>query len=195
MPPYTRVASRPNHTNFRSADTHVLDMPEMQSIRSTVMDRVYQFAWKVISAHPKHAFYITQSWVNFTKPGQSHYRHMHTNSLISGVLYVQTKREVDRIDFYRVSTAQIFVSFDHVNNFNALSMSYIPNVGDLILFPSALMHGVGPTTGTHTRISLAFNALAVATMTLPICPHAGELAGPALGFSPAGTQAQQGPEG
>ena len=66
--------------------------------------------------------------------------------------------EVDRIDFYRVSTAPIFVSFDLVNNFNALSMSYPPNVGDLILFPSALLHGVGPTSGAHTRINLAFNA-------------------------------------
>ena len=143
---------------IRSADTRVLDAPEMQAIRSIVSLHVNEYARKVISAHPRHEFYITQSWVNYLQPGLSIDRHMHSNSLISGVLYIQAKREVDRVCFYRNSFAQILVSADQFNIYNALSVCCPVGVGDLIFFPSALFHDVGPTTGSHTRVSLAFNA-------------------------------------
>jgi uncharacterized protein (TIGR02466 family) len=147
-----------NFSNTRSADTRVLDAPEMQAIRSVLSEHVNQYASKVISASPKHVFYITQSWVNYTQPGQSHHRHIHTNSLISGVLYVQVKQEVDLICFYRNNPAQILVQDDQVNIYNAPSICYRVDVGDLILFPSSLDHDVRRTTGAHTRISLSFNA-------------------------------------
>ena len=143
--------------NTRTADTRVLDAPEMQAIRSVVSQHVNEYARKVISADPRHEFRITQSWVNYLQPGMSIDRHMHSNSLISGVLYVQARQEVDRICFYRNNFAQVLVSDDQFNIYNALSICCPVGVGDLILFPSALFHDVGRTTGAHTRISLAFN--------------------------------------
>ena len=142
----------------RSADTRVLDAPEMQAIRSVVSQHVNQYASKVISAHPRHEFYITQSWVNYLQPGMAIDSHTHSNSLISGSLYIQAKKEVDRICFYRNNFAQILVSDDQLNIYNALSICYPVGVGDLILFPSTLVHDVRRTTGAHTRISLSFNA-------------------------------------
>src|SRR3979411_1893362 len=68
-----QAAPYANASNTRSADTHVLDAPEMQSLRSVAAEHINQYAWKVISSHPKHAFYITQSWVNFTQPGELHH--------------------------------------------------------------------------------------------------------------------------
>jgi uncharacterized protein (TIGR02466 family) len=151
-------AARTNVTNFRSDDTHVLDAPEMGSLRGIVQEHVNQFGWKIISADPKHTFYITQSWVNFTQPGQSHFRHMHTNSLISGSIYVYVKKEADSICFYRNSGAQILVTDDQTNPFNTPIHRVPVDVGDLVLFPSSLLHDVEPTTGAHIRVSLAFNA-------------------------------------
>ena len=151
-------ASQENVTNFRSADTHILDAPEMQSVRSAVVKHVNQFAWKTISAHPSHTFYITQSWLNFTQPGQSHFRHMHTNSLVSGVLYIYVKKEVDSICFYRNSGAQILVTDDQSNPYNTPVHRVSVDVGDLVLFPSSLLHDVETTSGAHIRVSLAFNA-------------------------------------
>ncbi|MGW8182337.1 MAG: putative 2OG-Fe(II) oxygenase [Burkholderiales bacterium] len=151
-------ASHPNVANVRSVDTRVLEAPEMQSIRSFVLDHINQYARKIISADPNLEFYLTQSWLNYTQTGQSHHRHVHTNSLISGVLYVNAKKEVDGICFYRNSGAQISVSDQHVNWYNAPSWCLSVSVGDVVLFPSNLSHGVEQTTGEHTRISLAFNA-------------------------------------
>jgi uncharacterized protein (TIGR02466 family) len=150
--------SHPNVANVRSADTRVLEAPEMQSIRSFVLDHVNQYARKIISVDPNLEFYLTQSWLNYTQTGQSHHRHVHTNSLISGVLYVNAKKEVDGICFYRNSGAQISVSDSFINWYNAPSWCLSVSVGDVVLFPSNLSHGVEQTTGEHTRISLAFNA-------------------------------------
>jgi len=152
------AASRANLTNFRSTDTHILDAPEMLSIRSVVQAHINQFAWKAISAHPRHTFYITQSWINFTQPGQSHFRHMHTNSLVSGVLYVYVKKEVDSICFYRSSPAQILVTDDQSNLYNMPIHRIGVDVGDIVLFPSSLVHEVERTAGAHIRVSVAFNA-------------------------------------
>lgn len=155
-----QAAPHANVSNVRSANTKVLDAPEMQSLRSSVMEHVNQYAWKVISANPRHEFYITQSWLNYTQKGQSHHRHMHTNSLISGVLYIQAKKEVDAICFHRHSASQIqiLVGDDQLNAYNAPTECFDVGVGDLVLFPSNLTHSVEQTTGDHTRVSLAFNA-------------------------------------
>ena len=82
-----------NVLNMRTVDTRVLDAPELRSLRSFIEDHVDQFARKTISTSERLEFYITQSWINYTKPGQSHHRHCHTNSLISGVLYLSAVKE------------------------------------------------------------------------------------------------------
>ena len=153
-----QAASHLNVFNVRSTDTHVLEAPEMQAIRKIVAEHVDQYARKLISGDPKHVFYVTQSWVNYTRMGQSHHRHMHSNSLISGVLYVQAKKEVDGISFYRNSAPEILVSTEQPNWYNAPSWFFSVGTGDLVLFPSSLSHAVEQSTGEHTRISLAFNA-------------------------------------
>ena len=43
-------------------------------------------------------FYITQSWLNITKPGEYHHEHSHANSIISGVFYISTEED-DKITF------------------------------------------------------------------------------------------------
>jgi hypothetical protein len=75
-------APRPNVSNVRSADTRVLDAPEMQSIRSFVVDHINQNVTKIISTDQNLEFYLTPSWLNYTQIGQSHHRHVHTNSPI-----------------------------------------------------------------------------------------------------------------
>lgn len=154
-----RAAPHPNIANNRSADTHVLDAPEMRSIREILEEHINQFAWKVISADPKFTFYITQSWLNYTKKGQHHHRHMHTNSLISGTLYIQAHRKVDSICFHRQSASQqqILVESEQLNEYNTPVMSYSVGAGDLIFFPSNVLHSVDAVDDDRTRVSLAFN--------------------------------------
>jgi hypothetical protein len=50
---------------------------------------------------------LTQSWLNYTKPGQFHHKHAHPNSFISGVLYMKAARQRDKIYFYKDGYKQI----------------------------------------------------------------------------------------
>jgi hypothetical protein len=38
---------------------------------------------------------VTQSWLNYTKPGEFHHKHSHPNSLLSGVFYFNADKEKD----------------------------------------------------------------------------------------------------
>lgn len=146
-----------NVLNSRSADTYVLDAPEMRSIRSFINTHVTEFSKKTISLNQQLQFYVTQSWINYTQPGQSHHKHFHTNSLVSGVLYINAIREIDRIYFYRPPPAGISVGNQDQNWYTADSWFFSVGSGDLILFPSNLTHGVEEVEGRHVRVSLSFN--------------------------------------
>jgi len=153
-----QAATHPNALNVRSKDTQVLNAPAMHGLRTIVLDAINQFAWKTISANPRHEFYLTQSWLNYTHPGEAHHRHRHTNSLVSGVLYVNAKKDSDAIVFYRNDVNQLLVTEEGLNLYNAPSWTFPVATGDLVLFPSGVMHGVDQISGQHTRVSLAFNA-------------------------------------
>lgn len=146
-----------NVLNFRSSNTAVLQEPALRSIRLFIEEHIGQFARKTITLNERAEFYVTQSWLNYTKRGQAHHRHFHTNSLVSGVFYVSAIREVDRICFYRNPAAFINVGEKDQNWYSADSWWFSVGAGDLVLFPSSVSHGVDSNEAGHTRVSLAFN--------------------------------------
>ena len=104
---------------------------------------------------------ITQSWLNWTKPGEYHHKHAHPNSLISGCFYVNAKKETDKIVFYKEIYQQIKFPPIAWNAYNSESWWYSIGTNDLIFFPSHLNHMVQPVGGEDTRISLAFNTFPI----------------------------------
>ena len=98
-----------------------------------------------------------------TKPGGSHHRHRHTNSIISGVFYIATV-ENDKIYFHDPNILikdRLEFKIRKYNQYNSKSWFFEIDALDLILFPSWLehnvMHNVNQTTD---RISLSFNTFA-----------------------------------
>ena len=112
---------------------------------------------------PKHdvRLRITQSWLNWTKPGQFHHKHAHPNSVISGCFYVNANKETDKIFFYKDGYKQITFPPVEWNMFNSESWWYSVGSNMLVFFPSHLTHMVEPVGGEETRISLAFNTFPV----------------------------------
>jgi len=112
---------------------------------------------KVVCTDNSIVPYITQSWLNYTKTDQFHHHHSHANSYVSGVFYVNADKEVDKIAFHKRSLPTIELHKTEYNIFNSNSWWYPVKTGDIILFPSFLIHGVDKKKGTNTRISLSFN--------------------------------------
>lgn len=107
---------------------------------------------------------LKEMWVNLLDTGGRQAMHNHANSFISGVAYL-TPTHADARTVFMKSPGGTDFSFknDHAR---AVSGPYNsekwvspqPEPGDIVLFPSYLMHAVPPNPGER-RITLAFNAI------------------------------------
>jgi uncharacterized protein (TIGR02466 family) len=107
---------------------------------------------------------LKEMWVNLLDTGGRQAMHNHANSFISGVAYLTPTHPDARTVFMRSPGGTEF-SFknDHAGvvtgPYNADKwISPQPEPGDIVLFPSYIMHAVPPNPGER-RITLAFNAI------------------------------------
>lgn len=153
--------TRPNMGNTTSVDNTLLRNKELTKLRDFIETSVADYFAQVHNPKHKVSLRITQSWANYTEPGQWHHRHDHSNSFVSGVFYPQANRETDKIYFYRSGFQQIKFPPENWNIYNSESWWFEVGTGDLILFPSSLEHMVETVQGDQTRISLSFNTFPV----------------------------------
>lgn len=146
-----------NVGNYTSVETNVLSNPKLHSLTEFLNSSLQEYFNTVYA--PKHDanLCITQSWVNYTKPGDFHHKHAHSNSLVSGVFYIQASKETDKLHFSKDIHHQIKITPKDLNLYTAESWWLAAATGMLYLFPSSLMHMVEQVTGENTRISLSFN--------------------------------------
>ncbi len=107
---------------------------------------------------------IKEMWVNVLETGGVQAMHNHANSFVSGVVYLTRTHPSAQTVFMKSSGSTEFV-FKHENAniartpFNADRwVSPAPSPGDLVLFPSYVLHAVPPNQGER-RITLSFNAI------------------------------------
>lgn len=152
---------RPNDGNTSSQNTYLLKDKKLLSLRQFIEKALHEYFMATYC--PKHdaRLKITQSWLNWTKPGQHHHKHAHPNSLISGCYYVNAHKDSDKIFFYREGYQRIKFPPAEWNPYNSDSWWYPVGTGDLVLFPSSLTHMVQPVEAEDTRISLAFNTFPI----------------------------------
>jgi uncharacterized protein (TIGR02466 family) len=146
----------PNVGNTSSTDTYVLNNKELDSLKSFFESQIRVYQDTITKPKNGASIYITQSWLNYSKPGDYHHRHKHPNSYISGVFYIQTN-DNDYIGFDRDQYVQIEVGSTEFNEWNSHTWWLPAMTYQLYLFPSSLTHHVEKILGTQTRISLSFN--------------------------------------
>jgi uncharacterized protein (TIGR02466 family) len=148
--------------NSISSDFYILDNDELSDIKKVLTDSVNEYFKEIVNPGKDVELYITNSWINVNKNGESHHPHKHPNSIVSTVLYIDTS-EGDTITFMNPYTN----IFGNLNLGSKTSTTIwdsnewiIPTKNNLlVMFPSTLSHGVSarPNTCTGTRISLSFN--------------------------------------
>jgi uncharacterized protein (TIGR02466 family) len=150
-----------NVGNIRSDNAYVLKHPKMKDIFDFVQSCVDQYFNTIFSPKNTLSLRITQSWFNYSKPGEWHHKHSHGNSIASGVFYINADKQSDKIHFYREGYRQFEVPSENYNIYNSTSWWFPVETGKLMLFPSSLGHSVEPVQAEDTRISLAFNTFPV----------------------------------
>lgn len=141
--------------NNQSKNSFVLERQELKSIKNFCLQSI-EFYWKdILKASENVKPIITQSWLNYTNKGESHHKHSHPNSLLSGVFYFSAENDVIR--FHSPTRSQLEVKPTEYTMLNSLSYGINVKNGDCAIFPSYLEHDVPESNGDHTRISIAFN--------------------------------------
>lgn len=146
-----------NVGNYYSAQTGVLDLEGFANIKNFITDSINDYFDKIIKPEKNITPYISTSWINFTNKSEFHHPHNHPNSFISGVFYASVDPEKDSISFHSDLFRAIHIQSKENNEYNSSECTFYVSSGELLLFPSHLIHSVKPAEGDHTRISLAFN--------------------------------------
>ena len=155
---------RPNVYNFTTRESYILDKEKgLSNLKKFIKRAIYTYVKSVIVGDEYNQdelnFKITQSWANLTQPGSAgHHQHTHSNSVISGVLYVQTNDD-DSVTFANdyLASMTIRVPTKKYNQFNSNIWRFPVSAGKLILFPSNVPHQVDSPIGNKDRITLSFN--------------------------------------
>jgi uncharacterized protein (TIGR02466 family) len=153
-----------NEGNTRSNDNDILNHKAFKDLKKDLDLKVQDYFDKVISPSNNITPYITQSWLNYTETNQYHHKHSHPNSLVSGVFYINCHEEHDKIKFFNDNYKTIRLETKDWNIWNSETWWFSVKTGDVILFPSSLIHMVETKEGTNTRISLAFNVFIKGTV-------------------------------
>jgi uncharacterized protein (TIGR02466 family) len=125
------------------------------NLKNRIHDAVNQYADK-IGWTGNRDYVIKNSWINIADQHDVHSVHCHPGYAISGTYYFRVSKEQGSICFNNPNPAMMHCQFPQ----GALcpqTIDIIPNDGDIVLFPSWLMHSTRKNKSTEQRISVAFN--------------------------------------
>ncbi len=158
-------ADRDNSSSPKLSHTALLtpaDSPLLGVVAGLITPKLADFGTQLFGE--RLGWSIKEMWVNVLDAGGRQAMHNHANSFISGVVYLTPTHPEARTVFMKSPGGTDFAfKNDHANvttgPYNADKwISPQPEPGDMVLFPSYLMHAVPPNPGPR-RISLAFNAI------------------------------------
>lgn len=162
---FSALADRSNNSSSSLVHTQMLrpsDSPLLVAAATTITPLLADFG--ALMFGERLAWSLKEMWVNVLDTGGRQAMHNHANSFISGVAYLTHTHPDARTVFMKAPGGTDF-SFknDHAGvatgPYNADKwISMAPEPGDIVLFPSYLMHAV-PTNPGERRVSLAFNAI------------------------------------
>lgn len=162
---FSTLAVQDNNSSSNLSHTAMLspgDSPLLIEVAKLVTPHLSEFGALLFGE--RMGWSLKEMWVNVLDKGGHQAMHNHANSFISAVLYLTPTHASSRTVFMK-SPGGTDYSFknDHpdmvTGPFNAEKwISPEPKPGDLVLFPSYLMHAVPPNAGER-RITLAMNAI------------------------------------
>lgn len=154
-----------NSKSDRLAHTPIADPksdPMFQQLAKLVAPKLAEFGQHLFGEPLEWS--IKEIWVNVLEPGGRQTIHTHANSFISGVVYLTRSHPSANIVFHKSLGGSDFIFSNHNKNakvgpYNG-SKWMMPSLaaGDLVLFPSYLLHEV-PLNQGEQRISVSFNAI------------------------------------
>ena len=152
---------RPNIGNETSVDNYIFKSKELKRVSDLIDKAINDYFKKVYAPDRNVKLYVTQSWANYSKKGQFHHKHIHPNSIVSGVLYVNAVPEIDRIYFYSDKEPMLEITTKDWNVWNSKSWWLPVATNNIVLFPSTFTHMVEEVINADERVSISFNTFVI----------------------------------
>jgi uncharacterized protein (TIGR02466 family) len=162
---FTARATRNNNSSTNLFHTEMLrpsDSPLLVEAAALITPKMVAFGVHLFGE--RLPWLLKEMWVNVLDTGGHQAMHNHANSFMSGVVYLTPTHPSSHTVFMKSPGGTEFMfKNDHKGmtpgEFNADKwISPAPQPGDMVLFPSYLMHAVPPNEGDR-RITLSFNAV------------------------------------
>ena len=162
---FAALAKRDNNSSAKLSHTEMLrpsDSPLLVEAGTLIVPKLADFGVHLFGERMGWA--LKEMWVNVLDTGGHQAMHNHANSFISGVVYLTATHPSSQTVFMKSPGGTDFLfKNDHKGmtpgEYNADKwVSPAPEPGDMVLFPSYLMHAVPPNQGDR-RITLSFNAI------------------------------------
>ena len=158
---------------FRSKDPYILNQPELSSLNKMIEEHIRIYTRDILCVKTTTEFYIVNSWVYKTDPEGFSIPHIHSNSILSGVVYLNDDyTNSGNIVFEKQNRLTIFTptiepELDSFNIFNSSEWCIQPKQKMIVLFPSHLTHKVTKNNTNQSRYSLAFNVFVKGVISHP----------------------------
>ena len=165
------VAMTPGRSQaLNSTNLHILDQIQLRELRGKVESGIAEYMDHLGVDQARIAMNITTSWVNRYHKGHNTHQHRHSNSIISGVYYLEDCDHTAPIQFHRApgyvnlwpNTINLPIKTHNALNIDVITV--IPKAGELIMWPSHLSHSVPPNQSDQLRHTIAFNTFVKGTL-------------------------------
>ena len=162
---FTALATRDNNSSTNLSHTEMMrpeDNPLFAEVAALVAPKLADFGVHLFGE--RMDWLLKEMWVNVLATGGRQAMHNHANSFVSGVVYLTPTHAGSQTVFMKSPGGTDFLfKNDHPRTtpgpYSADKwISPAPEPGDLVLFPSYLLHAVPPNQGKR-RITLSFNAV------------------------------------
>ena len=148
----------PNEGNEFTENYHVLDTKTYKPLKKEIQKHINNYVKEIINPSTKFDTELTLSHINWIPKGGFHHIHDHPNSFLSGVFYFDVDED-DGLNFHKRDYNFFRIYPETWNYFNSHKWTVKVIKGDLLIFPSHLLHSVDNVHMQQNRCTLAFNTI------------------------------------
>ena len=144
----------------KATSTHGLNSDVLFNIDKNIVEKIKNKINEYAIDYGVRKLKLDNSWINIQNKNSVLNKHSHPDSIVSGALYLKVDKNSSKIYFYNPNTYLTFVNVFKQTEFSCENYFFTPQIGDLILFPSWLMHGSNDEKNkSKERMVLSFNTL------------------------------------
>jgi len=156
---------------YQSEDTYILNKKFLSKLKKAIEKESLNYIHDYLKINKKHKFKMLNSWCIKHVKNDFSQQHYHHNSFVSGIVYLNCSPNTGNLNFHKPfgwNNFNDFVSFDFdsVNLDTCKVYTVAPEIGDIFLFPSSLIHSVTPNLTDIERYCISFNFIQQVNLAL-----------------------------